>query len=206
MPQAQPSASEATEDSRGTRALSDQELVAEVLRKDRKASAEFVTRCADSVYGYVWRRLIPRADLVEDLVQEVFLAAWENLDKFRGDSSLRSWLLGIARHKVEDHYRKRLRELQLPEDDDSAPTELIELGDLDEALALRQAGQHAREVLATLPEVHSLILSWRYWEKRSLRDMASETGKTEKAIERLLARARTQFKKKWNERQTSPRR
>src|SRR5215469_5033897 len=58
---------------------SDRELVAEILSKDRKATAEFVARYADHVYAYVRRRLIPRADLVEDLVQEVFLAAWESL-------------------------------------------------------------------------------------------------------------------------------
>jgi RNA polymerase sigma-70 factor, ECF subfamily len=75
---------------------SDRELVKEILSKDRKATAEFVARYADHVYAYVRRRLIPRADLVEDIVQEVFLAAWENLDKFRGDSSLRNWLLGIC--------------------------------------------------------------------------------------------------------------
>jgi RNA polymerase sigma-70 factor (ECF subfamily) len=206
MRPAQPPTPQEREEARGASGLSDVELVAEVLRKDRKASAEFVARCADSVYGYVWRRLIPRADLVEDLVQETFLAAWENLAGFRGEASLRSWLLGIARHKVEDHYRKRLRELQFPEDDESGPAELIEVGDLDEALAMRQAGQRTREVLAGLPEIYSVVLSWRYWEKRSLREMAVETGKTEKAIERLLARARTQFKKRWDERQASPRR
>jgi RNA polymerase sigma-70 factor, ECF subfamily len=204
MQQVQPPTSPSKEGASGPGELSDLELVAEVLRKDRKASAEFVARSADCVYGYVWRRLVPRADLVEDLVQEVFLAAWENLDKFRGDSSLRSWLLGIARHKVEDHYRKRLRELQLPEEEENPQGELVDIGDLDEGLALRQAGQRTREVLASLPEIYSVMLSWRYWGGRSLRDMASETGKTEKAIERLLARARTQFKKRWDERQTLP--
>lgn len=54
---------------------SDRELVAEVLAKDRKATAEFVARYADHVYGYVRRRLIPHTDLVDDLVQEIFLAA-----------------------------------------------------------------------------------------------------------------------------------
>jgi len=113
MNQEQPEIRQTEEASAGANQLSDRDLVAEVLRKDRKATAEFVARYADHVYSYVRRRLIPRADLVEDLVQEVFLAAWENLEKFRGESALRTWLLGIARHKVEDHYRKRLREHQL---------------------------------------------------------------------------------------------
>src|SRR5215831_2056728 len=123
---------------------SDRELVAEILNKDRKATAEFVARYADHVYAYVRRRLIPRADLVEDLVQEVFLAAWESLDKFRGDSSLRNWLLGIARHKVEDHYRKRLREVQIADEEEGG--EPVSAHDLEEALAERQAGELTREV------------------------------------------------------------
>jgi DNA-directed RNA polymerase specialized sigma24 family protein len=39
---------------------------------------------------------------------------------------------------------------------------------------------------------------WRYWEEASAREMAAKTGKTEKAIERLLARARVEFRERWN--------
>src|SRR5213593_3308305 len=77
-------------------------LVASVLQRDRKAAAEFVARYADPIYGYVSRRLAPRTDLVEDIVQDVFLIALQKLETFAGQSSLVGWLLGIARHKVED--------------------------------------------------------------------------------------------------------
>jgi len=200
-----PGTCQAKESSAGANQLSDQELVAEVLRKDRKATAEFVDRYADHVYGYVRRRLIPRADLADDLAQEVFLAAWESLDKFRGDAPLRSWLLGIARHKVEDHYRKRLREIQLEDEEENLESEPERVHDLEEALAKRQIGQRTQEILATLPETYSVVLLWRYWESRSLRDIAAQIGKTEKGVERLLARARQQFKKRWYERQSSAR-
>src|SRR5262245_28095127 len=86
------------------------QLAAAVLAKDRKAMAEFVSLYADSIYAYVRRRLIPRMDLVDDVVQEVFLAALDSLKQFQGMSSLRTWLLGIARHKVEDHYRSLFRQ------------------------------------------------------------------------------------------------
>jgi RNA polymerase sigma-70 factor, ECF subfamily len=177
----------------------DQKLVAAVLRKDRKATAEFVSLHADAVYSYVRRRLIPRVDLADDLVQEVFLAAWESLSNFRGTSSLRGWLLGIARHKVEDYYRARLRELEpLPEAEleVAASGSVAELH-LDETLDERTLQEKISRVLASLPESYSVALLWRYWEKRSTREMAERTGKTEKAIERLLARAREQFKQRW---------
>ncbi len=205
MNQGQPDICEADESSAGIRQLSDQDLVAEVLRKDRKATAEFVSRYADHVYGYVRRRLLPRADLVDDLVQEIFVAAWESLEKFRGDSPLRGWLLGIARHKVEDHYRKRLRETQFRDEEENAWDEPATFHDLEETLATRRDGQRTQEILKTLPEAYSVILLWRYWEKRSLRDIAVQIGKTEKAVERMLARAREQFKKRWYERQSPAR-
>src|SRR5688500_17247155 len=80
----------------------ERELVAALLRKDRKAAAEFVAAHADAVFGYVRHRLAPRVDRVDDVVHDVFLAALAGLASFRGTSTLRAWLLGIARHKIED--------------------------------------------------------------------------------------------------------
>src|SRR5262245_66463092 len=88
------------------------ELAAALLRKDRKATADFVSLYADAIYAYVRRRLIPRSDLVDDIVQEVFVAAWDNLATFRGESSLRPWLCSIAKHKLEDYYRRRIRQTE----------------------------------------------------------------------------------------------
>ena len=189
----------------GARRLSDADLVAEVLRKDRRATAEFVARCADGVYAYVRRRLIPRTDAVEDLVQEVFLAAWESLERFRGDSSLQSWMLGIARNKVEDYYRKQLREVPADEETQEAIPDTSGGVDLEAVLTQQQLEARSQAVLASMDKTYSTVLLWRYWEQRTLRDMAVLTGKTEKAIERLLARARNQFKKRWNERPESGR-
>lgn len=176
----------------------DQRLVAAVLTKDRKASAEFVARYADQIYRYIRSRLIPRTDLVDDMVQEVFLAAWENLKDFRGDSTLEAWLMGIARHKVGNYYRSCLR-TPLPLDETGGgPTEVLVEVDFDEFLDRQRLQQKARRVLAALPEAYSLALLWRYWDKCSAKEMAARTGKTEKAIERLLARARDEFRRIWN--------
>src|SRR5688572_21230900 len=92
-----------------TLAATERALVAAVLRKDRKAAGEFVLRYTDTVYAYVSRRLAPRRDLAEDVVQDVFLAAFQQLGTFAGRTSIVNWLLGIARHKVEDFYRALLR-------------------------------------------------------------------------------------------------
>jgi len=177
---------------------SDGALAAAVLRADRKAMAEFVAHCADCVYGYVRSRLAPRYDQVDDLVQEIFLAAWKNLPQYRGEGALLGWVMGIARHKVEDYYRQYLRVPEPLEEAEPSTDGLAQLPDLEQLLDRDQLRRRIQQVLQRLPEAYRLALIWRYWEKASAREMAAKTGKTEKAIERLLARARAEFRERWN--------
>ena len=173
-------------------------LLDAVLKKDRKATAEFVSRYADPIYGYVSQRLAPRADLVEDLVQEVFLVALQKLDTFAGKSSVLAWLLGIAKHKVEDLYRARLREPESFSDiEDSSQSGPVDLPKFDELIDRARAQEKTQRILARLPEAYGLVLLWRYWEDHSTKEMVAQTGRTEKAMERLLARARAYFRRLW---------
>jgi RNA polymerase sigma factor (sigma-70 family) len=182
----------------------DLELVAAVLRKDRKATSEFVARYADGLYRYVRSRLAPRHEQVDDLVQDVFLSAWQNLSQYRGAGSLQGWVMGIARHKVEDYYRERLRTPESIEDADLDPDQSsTSVPEIHRLLEQDQLRKNTQRVLAALPEQYRLLLLWRYWEKASTREMAFKTGKTEKAIERLLARARAEFRERWNHGQSS---
>jgi RNA polymerase sigma-70 factor (ECF subfamily) len=178
-------------------ASSDVDLVAALLARDRKAAAEFVARYADPVYAYVYARLIPHTDLAEDLVQEIFLAAWQGLREFRGQASLETWMLGIARHKVEDHYRARLRKMVSLDDESADVSEIASLPGWDEKLDQERLRERTLRVMTALPEHYRLALFWRYWEKVPAEEMAERTGKTEKAVERLLARARRQFRREW---------
>jgi len=156
-------------------------------------------RCARSVKKYVHSRLAPRVDRADDLVQDVFLAAWENLPAYRGSSSLQSWLIGIARNKVKDYYRACLRE---PESLETAKEDFrveITPPEMDERLDKEVARKKIREVVNKLPEKYRAMLIWRYWDGCSLKMMATRIGKSEKAAERLLARARAEFRCNWNQ-------
>jgi RNA polymerase sigma factor (sigma-70 family) len=183
-------------------AADERELVAAVLRQDRKAAARFVSVHIDAIYSYVRHRLTPRWDLVDDVVQDVFLAALNGLALFDGRSSLRTWLIGIARHKVEDVYRQLLRHPELESrhelDEADAPPRADAIA-IDEAIDKARDRVRARQILARLPERYSLILLWRYWEQRSTRDIATAIRATEKSVERMLARARARFKELWLE-------
>jgi len=179
----------------------ERQLVEQVLSKDRKATAEFVAFCTDSVYSFVRKRLLPRVELVEDVMQEILLAAWQSLPKFRSDASLRSWILAIARHKVDDYYRQRLRETDITEEGELSAEPAIEPL-LDRHLDAAAEQDRVERTLALLPEAYTLALIWRYRDEKSVREMAQLSGKTEKAMERLLARARENFRREWNHAQS----
>jgi RNA polymerase sigma-70 factor, ECF subfamily len=176
----------------------DELLVSAVLRKDRKAAAQLVAAHVDAVYGYVRHRLVPRVHLVDDVVQEVFLAALNALSTFQGTSSLRTWLIGIARHKVDDVYRRLLRAPETLADfeaDNEGPP--ADEPAMEEIVDTARARLKTRTVLALMPERYGMVLAWRYWEQRSTREIAEAIGTTEKSVERMLARARARFKELW---------
>lgn len=166
-----------------------------MLARDRKAAAEFVQRFSGPLASYVRSRLQPRWEDVDDIVQDTFLTALRSIHNYRGDAPMRAWILGIARHKVEDYYRERLRHALVPEE--TADVELIENPGLDELLDSADAEERTASILRTLPEHYRLVLLWRYWEHRSAAEMAPLTGKTVKGVERLLARAREEFGARW---------
>jgi RNA polymerase sigma-70 factor (ECF subfamily) len=172
-------------------------LIAALLRKDRKAAARFVAAHIDAVYAYARHRLAPHLDSADDVVQDVFVAALKGLPGFEGQSSLRTWLLAIARHKIEDVYRQRLRDAIHLDSESSDDEPAADAPPLEEQLDSARAREKARRVLDLLPERYALTLLWRYWEQRSTREMAVAIGTTEKSVERTLARARAKFRELW---------
>lgn len=54
-------------------------------------------------------------ELAEDAVQETMLAAWQAAESFEGKAGLRTWLIGILKHKIADHWRRNARETVVAE-------------------------------------------------------------------------------------------
>jgi RNA polymerase sigma-70 factor (ECF subfamily) len=84
-----------------------------------------VERYGDYLFRYAMLRLRDRST-AEDLVQETFLAALKGRGSFSGNSSESTWLVGILKHKIADHFRGQARESPLEDNDlreqpDSSP-------------------------------------------------------------------------------------
>jgi len=71
--------------------------------------ADWLTAHGDFLFRFAMSRVRTR-EIAEDLVQDTFLSAVKAKDGFAGRSAVRSWLAGILKHKIIDHYRKRNRE------------------------------------------------------------------------------------------------
>lgn len=68
-------------------------------------SDAWVDQYGDALFHFAIARVNNR-EIAEDLVQETFLAAVQTQERFKGQSSEKTWLFGILKHKVIDHYRK----------------------------------------------------------------------------------------------------
>lgn len=85
----------------------------------------WLQRHGDVLFRFALARVNDR-QIAEDLVQETFLAAWRSRESFAGRSAEQTWLVGILRHKIIDHLRRR-REATLPEaGEDEAQHDLID--------------------------------------------------------------------------------
>ena len=72
----------------------------------------WLDKYGDQLFKFAMTRVRNR-DTAEDLVQETLIAAIQNMDQFRGESTEKTWLIGILKNKIIDHIRKENREVVL---------------------------------------------------------------------------------------------
>jgi RNA polymerase sigma-70 factor (ECF subfamily) len=96
-------------------------------RDSKKISSpeNWVDEHGDALFRYAYLRLRDRA-LAEDLVQETLLGALRARASFAGQSAERTWLIGILKHKLADHWRKHTRERPLTPATDEDGDDLLE--------------------------------------------------------------------------------
>jgi RNA polymerase sigma-70 factor (ECF subfamily) len=144
---------------------------------DRAAFEQLHRRFAPAVHG-VLLALRPRGD-VEDLVQEVFLAAWRSLATLRDESSFGPWLLAIARNAAkqapagEPRASHELRRVPMPDD--------VAASSNGEARAASEA-REILELVRALPEAYRETLVLRLVEGWSGPQIAAATGLTHGSV------------------------
>jgi len=142
------------------------------------------------VYGYVLSRCGQRA-LAEDLTAETFLAAVDAVRRDDPPPVSTAWLVGVARHKLVDHWRRQAREER-----GLNALEAVEGGGED-PWDERIDALRARDVLEALAPHHRAALTLRYLDDLSVPEVASLLHRTVHATEALLVRARAAFRRSY---------
>jgi RNA polymerase sigma-70 factor (ECF subfamily) len=147
------------------------------------------------VYGYLLARC-GRAVLAEELTSETMLAAVDALKRDALPGSLStSWLLGIARHKLVDYWRRLGRE----ERSLSTIATLEGSEQAEDPWDAHFDSLRARETLERLSARHRVVLTLRYLDDLPVADVAEILDRTVHATEALLVRARLAFRRAYSE-------
>jgi RNA polymerase sigma-70 factor (ECF subfamily) len=158
------------------------------------AFRDWYERALPYVFGFVLDRC-GRPELAEELTQDTFVEVVRGRGRFDGNADPLTWVCAIARHRLADHFRRldrsERRRVRLTTSDPSeAPTHDLEADDAREAV---------RRILRSLPVLQCAALVFHYLDELPVREVAALLGRSESAVESLLARGRESFKRLYRE-------
>lgn len=128
------------------------------------------------IYWHI-RRLVINHDDADDLVQEVFIKVWRNLEKFREDAQLYTWIYRIATNESITFLNKKKQRQQISLDDDSSA--FLAEGLKDSAyFDGNRAQRKLQEALLTLPDKQRLVFNMKYFEDLKYDEISQILGTT----------------------------
>jgi RNA polymerase sigma-70 factor (ECF subfamily) len=150
-----------------------------------EAFGEFYDHALDDVFRYLARAVLGNRAAAEDLTQETFVAVALAAQAGRSDALTMPWVMGVARHKLIDHYRRAARDerhlaLAWAEAPESPELDALDHTDLSAVL----------EMLHDLSPEHRLVLILKYVDELSAQDIATMLDRSLPATKSLLSRAR----------------
>ncbi len=165
---------------------SDDPIVALIRAGDARQAIAACAREHGSVLGRLCMALLGSQAEAEEAVQEALLAAYDAFPSYRGEGSVRGWLLGIARRICARRLAKRARRQRRLEliHDAQAQSRLP-----DELAERRRHGRRVRDALANLKPTEREAVLLRYGSELSYREIAHICGIDEAAARKRTSRA-----------------
>lgn len=169
----------------------------EGIRALANSSFEDIVRLYQADVRILARRHFGSPAEADDVAQEIFVQVYRGLSSFRGDSSVRTWILGIARNQIRLHIRnegrrRRRSETIVPPEllESSAATEDVDPFQTSDAVEELDA---LRDCVTKLNERQRWFVESFYFLKHSAEMIASEASLTPGAVRMLLMRIRKQL-------------
>ena len=147
-------------------------------KKQRQAFSMVVSQYSEPLYWKI-RRIVLNHDDANDVLQNVFLKAWNNLDDFQQKSKISTWLYRIAVNESLDFLRRQKTASMVSADEDIMVGNRLmadEYFDGDEAQALLQ------EAISRLPDVQRTVFTLRYYDEMKYSEMSRLLTTSEGAL------------------------
>jgi len=163
----------------------ERQLVLQAQAGNAEAFGQLYDAYMERIYRFVYFR-VEDQQTAEDITSQVFLRAWNNLDRFRlGRTPYLAWLYTIAHNAVIDHYRTRkvtaaLEDVRLSQPDYAEAVE----NNIDFAVEMKTI----KEALQTLTDDQQQVLTLKFIEGMSNDEIARHLGKREGAVRALQMR------------------
>lgn len=164
------------------------DLLIRLKEGNPRAVSEWYGQYRPRVLAYVAKKVSVEKDC-EELTQEVFMSCLKHLPLFRGQSSIFTWMCSIARHEIADYYRKKYAKKAL---------KYVPLGEMllsEEIADAHESAIKVKQVLSQMKAESIELLMKKYVDQKKVIDISRELGKTTRAVESELFRARQEFKK-----------
>ena len=178
------------------------DCIRRILAGEKHLFHDLIRPCERSIYFLLYSLLKNEAE-AEDVAQETVIKVFQNLDKFRGDSQFRTWVLSIARNEGLGRLRKisNRREDSLDAETDEqtgdyTPAILTSWREIPaEALEQKELGNLLRKAIEGLPEIYRNVVLLRDIEEMDIRESAAVLGISEASVKVRLHRARAMLQR-----------
>lgn len=145
------------------------------LKDEKERAAAFsviVNRYSQQIYWHI-RRMVLSHDDTDDLVQNTFIKAWTNIDKFRGDSKISTWLYRIAINETLNFLGKNQNNIVSINSPEGAIAEQLES---DTHFNGEKADALLQEAIHRLPEKQRLTFNMKYYDEMKYEEMSEILG------------------------------
>lgn len=139
----------------------------------RQAFGMVVNQYGEQLYWQV-RRIVLSHDDANDVMQNVFVKAWSNIETFRNDSKLSTWLYRIAVNESLDFMRRRKNAPTVSADD--ADTGVANALLADKYFDGDETEAQLQQAISRLPEVQRMVFNMRYYDEMKYSDMSKVLG------------------------------
>lgn len=143
------------------------------------------------IYSYLVKNT-GHPHIAEELTHDTFIKAFKSLNKFRNESSLKTWLFTIARNTYLSYLKKKSTQLEFS--NDTIDDQWVDKNDRFEAIVRKES---IFAILSLLPEKERTYLLLREQQGMAYREIAQITGDTVGAVKVGIYRARKRFREKY---------